>query len=55
MRQEPTLVEERHKVAVTLRVDRRSAPLPEVLEIEANRRRLTVDFGYVDLDWGYEE
>jgi hypothetical protein len=48
-------VEERHKVAVTLRVDRRSNPLPEVLEVEANRRRLAVDFGYIGLDWGYEE
>jgi len=47
--------EERHKVAMTVRVDRRSAPAPEVIEVEANRRRFTVDFGLVDLDWGYEE
>ena len=47
-------VEELHKVAVTVRVDRRSAPDPEVLEVEANRRRLTVDFGAVNLDWAYE-
>lgn len=40
---------------MTLRVDRRSAPNPDVIEVEVNRRRLTVDFGLVSLDWGYEE
>jgi hypothetical protein len=48
-------IEERHRLAVSIRVDRRSVPTPEVVEVEANRRRLTVDFGLVDLDWGYEE
>lgn len=47
--------EARHTVTMTLRVDRRGAPDPDVIEVEANRRRLTVDFGLVSLDWGYEE
>lgn len=48
-------VEENHKVIMTVRVDRRFAPEPDVVEVEANRRRLLADFGYVGLDWGYEE
>lgn len=47
--------EAHHTVTMTLRVDRRGAPDPDVIEVEANQRRLTVDFGLVSLDWGYEE
>ncbi|KDP93507.1 hypothetical protein ER13_00915 [Brevundimonas sp. EAKA] len=47
--------EANHRVTVTLRVDRRGDPDPDVLEVEANRRRLTADFGLISLDWGYEE
>jgi hypothetical protein len=47
--------EEKHKVALTVTVDRTFAPEPSVKSIEANRRRLHVDFGHVSLDWGYEE
>lgn len=47
--------EANYKVTAILRVDRRGTPDPNVIEVEANRRRLTANFGLVSLDWGYEE
>lgn len=48
-------VEARHTVGLTIAIGRAFEPEPEVMGIEANRRRLVVDFGEVNLQWSYEE
>lgn len=47
--------EEKHKVSLTITVERTFDPEPSAIEVEANRRSLHVYFGNVELDWGYEE
>jgi hypothetical protein len=47
--------EENYRVTLTITVGRTIAPEPTVVSVQANRRRLHVDFGHVSLDWGYEE